>query len=552
MGEPKLPDGVREHARGDGWDDPRLQSFLRGLRGEADKEATSDDSRFQAFLKALRGADAGKDARAADRNSTATAETDTTTNLHDNFPIPATSKPHPETNSGPVEPMASSTMSRAGPMSPKPLTIQTNVSTRKRSRNESVSPGTADAHQQVRSQGTTPISPSIPKGPKKAKTESIVSPTNAFTNIPKAKKNQGPLAQDSITSTASPTSLATSKPRAPPQWYNQIDLRKLDSRKLDQRLMSRLQTIRNYIEDAQKVWAAQCQPALDAIIPKIRNELHDLEYLKVDAKVIRVKRLLENEKGLPQLFDPDFTKGVPYPWDIAADAELVYNKWCQEFFDPDMLRGIKAPPKSIIKNEPKAAWSFEKNYGLKKDAHYHGNKYLVNGQWWPRQICAVRDGAHGASVAGITGPSPDEPGKGAVSCVMSGETYAAVNKDGGDEVLYAGTEQDDPKHVGQPTPATRHMMDAVKSKLPVRLMRSANLPADNNFRPKEGFRYDGLYTVLGMELLDKDKAHYRFHLKRCPGQPPIRSSGVEERPTARELAEWQKIKRQLGIAGKFD
>lgn len=58
---------------------------------------------------------------------------------------------------------------------------------------------------------------------------------------------------------------------------------------------------------------------------------------------------------------------------------------------------------------------------------------------------------------------------------------------------------------------------------PVRVLRSHNLPLDNPHRPEKGYRYDGLYDVVGHELVDATKQAYRFHLIRQPEQLPIRS-----------------------------
>ena len=56
------------------------------------------------------------------------------------------------------------------------------------------------------------------------------------------------------------------------------------------------------------------------------------------------------------------------------------------------------------------------------DSKVFGHNGLSIGQWWPFQICALRDGAHGASVAGIAGGENE----GAYSIVVSG-TYSSNN-----------------------------------------------------------------------------------------------------------------------------
>ncbi len=49
-----------------------------------------------------------------------------------------------------------------------------------------------------------------------------------------------------------------------------------------------------------------------------------------------------------------------------------------------------------------------------------GHNGIAVGQWWPYRICALRDGAHGATQGGIAGSAKE----GAYSVVVSGESQA--------------------------------------------------------------------------------------------------------------------------------
>jgi hypothetical protein len=207
-------------------------------------------------------------------------------------------------------------------------------------------------------------------------------------------------------------------------------------------------------------------------------------------------------------------------------------------FTTDLLRGIKVSCRSNVAKKD-SGWSIESD---KIPWKYHGNGFLVNGQWWPRQICAVRDGAHGYLVGGISGIK----GEGAVSVVMSGDEYHLEDRDDGEEVWYCGTKAKE--RSSEPTEFTKHLLDSVNSGKPVRLMRSSNLYG-SKFKPSEGFRYDGLYDVVGEELLDPDTHHYRFHLIRRKGQSPIRYQGLGARPTAEERKAWGKVLIHLGMKG---
>ncbi len=175
-------------------------------------------------------------------------------------------------------------------------------------------------------------------------------------------------------------------------------------------------------------------------------------------------------------------------------------------------------------------------------AKYHGNGDLLNGQWWPTQLCALRDGAHGSSQAGISGSSGD----GVYSCIMSGgHDYPDV--DNGDDVLYCGTDSDN----SSPTAFTKLMIDSVNKK-PVRVIRSHNLVSE--YAPLVGFRYDGLYDIVSSENLDEPRSvrqRHRFHLVRQTGQDPIRGGeGPERRPTEQECIEYDRHQRFAGKAKK--
>lgn len=104
--------------------------------------------------------------------------------------------------------------------------------------------------------------------------------------------------------------------------------------------------------------------------------------------------------------------------------------------------------------------------------------------------------------------------------------------------------------LGEPTAYTSRMLESVNNE-PVRLIRSHN--AHSRFSPEYGFRYDGLYNVVGSEELDpkgSTRQRHRFKLVRVGGQDPIRGgSGPEKRPTMQEINEYQKHQRNSGKKG---
>lgn len=170
-------------------------------------------------------------------------------------------------------------------------------------------------------------------------------------------------------------------------------------------------------------------------------------------------------------------------------------------------------------------------------ANFVGEGHLVNGQWWPYQICAVLDGAHGAMEAGIY----REKEKGALSIVLGTSGYA--NQDNGNTIQYCGTSG----ALNKATENTKYMMEARRRQTPVRVLRSgAGRPQKENlYLPQNGLRYDGLYMVTGETLLDAATAMYQFSLQRIPGQDPIRFLGVAMRPTPEERARFSRIREAL-------
>ena len=150
----------------------------------------------------------------------------------------------------------------------------------------------------------------------------------------------------------------------------------------------------------------------------------------------------------------------------------------------------------------------------------------------------VRDGAHKYQQAGICGRADG----GAQAVVMGKpefEEYADI--DLGDEIWYVGTPaketgeeevdleevvQDDdiPKGV---TNATKLLFKSIKTENEVRVFRSSKLPKINKLKALEGFRYDGVYKVVDYENLE-ERALYRFHMVRVPGQGPIRAPLLDE------------------------
>lgn len=265
---------------------------------------------------------------------------------------------------------------------------------------------------------------------------------------------------------------------------------------------------------------------------ELRTHLHQmLFYDFLSGVLIRKSRILEDE-GLPAIFD-----APQFPWDLRADSRMLYQRWVVGQLDPHLLRGIE--DKKVTKSNGNTVKSrrFASDYNGRVSPNYVGEGKLTNGMWWPLQFCAMRDGAHGETEAGIHG----QIGYGAYSIVVSDGGYR--NVDGGTTIEYCGTSG----AFGEPSKGTKLLKESLAMNNPIRVLRSSSLASSNPYRPAKGLRYDGHYQITGFEILDARTAMHRFSLQRCEGQDPIRYRGVEARPTNEELAAYAKIRKLLGF-----
>lgn len=267
---------------------------------------------------------------------------------------------------------------------------------------------------------------------------------------------------------------------------------------------------------------------LEELFSTLRTKLHQAElHLSVSTAIILDSKLLE-DGGLQVVID---SAPNVFPFDIKDDCDMLYRKWSSKNIDPDLYRGID---RNKVSTDGKTTTSpkFMKDYPFRISCNYAGQDKLVNGQWWPGQICAMRDGAHGEIQGGIHGLL----GNGAFSVLISGGAYDDI--DNGYNVEYCGTAGNN----GNPSRTTKLMRESQTSGNLVGLLRSASSIKSGVYRPAEGIRYDGLYQVVAGILLDAEKAMYRFSLQRCPGQGPIRYQGVEARPTSEQVEALQSYR----------
>ena len=135
---------------------------------------------------------------------------------------------------------------------------------------------------------------------------------------------------------------------------------------------------------------------------RIRQRLQAMEFFSfLSLTLVKKSGLLEDE-GLPLIFE-NRVRGVRFPSDIRADADILFRKWMSGQIDPHLLRGIMTKAGTGKGAKVHKSHSIEKDFGGRVSCNYVGAGNLVNGQWWALQLCAIRDGAHGEVEAGIHG-----------------------------------------------------------------------------------------------------------------------------------------------------
>jgi hypothetical protein len=316
-----------------------------------------------------------------------------------------------------------------------------------------------------------------------------------------------------------------------PKWYTEIKdshhIMKSFAKKRPQALGS-LDSLKNCIERCEKEMKSA---KLQTLYEELRDHVHKAEItLEVNAYLLKKARILDAPNGLPRIFNEE----ARFPADLKADSYQLYARWCNGDFSQDILRGIVT-----VKGENRGGDRIDRKYKAEHsfNAKFYGEGPFVLGQWWPTQLCTVRDGVHGTPQGGIFGDKEH----GAYSIVLSGGGYK--DKDEGDVIEYSGTEGKD----FTPTDATLSMLRSAKSGNEIRVIRSSNLTEKKSkYRPEVGFRYDGLYKIKSFEMVSIEKEMYRFRLERCPGQQPIRcEDNAARRPTIFEVEAYKKLKSKV-------
>ena len=181
-----------------------------------------------------------------------------------------------------------------------------------------------------------------------------------------------------------------------PQWYNTVSSRERYSRRDLQDLKYLFTLVSNVKRDA-----TMSEDVTEGF-SRIRQRLQAMEFFPFLSLMLVKKSGLLDDEGLPLIFE-NRVRGVRFPSDIRADANILFRKWMSGQIDPHLLRGITTKAGTAKGEKVHKSHSMEKGFARKVSCNYVGAGDLVNGQWWALQLCAIRDGAHGEIEAGIHG-----------------------------------------------------------------------------------------------------------------------------------------------------
>lgn len=279
-------------------------------------------------------------------------------------------------------------------------------------------------------------------------------------------------------------------------------------------------------------------------IENLHNKLADLGFEDLWSNLVKGSSLWTT--WFPQLLCTSDSDGIPEH--IREDARIIVKAWAKGDMDSFFMKGLKTSKPGVWSSK-----SVDKDSPLYRPCNVLGHNGLENGQWFPLQVCLMRDGAHGEIEAGIYGSKLH----GVLSIIVAGgsdpgSTSATYEDDDfGDELFYVGTRAK--PGATKPTHGTQYLLDAVKDyekgkEHPVRVFRSSKCPG--KYAPAEGIRYDGLYVIKEAKLKDKETLHYRVHMARLPGQGPIRWEGLGKSPNEVQLGKWKNDTKERGLASK--
>ena len=192
-----------------------------------------------------------------------------------------------------------------------------------------------------------------------------------------------------------------------PEWYDTMDMKQPFSRGDLQDLKYLYTLLRNARKDA-----AEGTDMMQAF-EKIRQRIQQMEFYTSLSPILVKKSGLLDDGGLRVIFENQ-ARGIEFPADIRADADILFRKWMGGQIDPHLFRGIVTKSGTAKGDKGFKSHSIDPDFPGKISCNYVGDGNLVSGQWWPLQMCAKRDGAHGEIEAGIHGQVGHSPSQGSM------------------------------------------------------------------------------------------------------------------------------------------
>ncbi|KAL2753149.1 hypothetical protein ACRALDRAFT_1072880 [Sodiomyces alcalophilus JCM 7366] len=204
------------------------------------------------------------------------------------------------------------------------------------------------------------------------------------------------------------------------------------------------------------------------------------------------------------------------------------------FGDRGIMHGV------VYKRGPPRTWCMDPRFlHEKRAAQVAGHNGLSVGDWWPMQIVALFNGAHGMIQGGISG----HQSYGVYSVVVSGY-YADLDKDLGDTIFYSGPGSHNHRNPNVAPSGTALLETSLADGGPVRVLRSASSGGgDSRWAPPVGIRYDGLYQVVTVRSRHNQHGgmYKQFELRRLPDQESLESV-MSRSPTPLQKEQFKAIR----------
>jgi hypothetical protein len=216
----------------------------------------------------------------------------------------------------------------------------------------------------------------------------------------------------------------------------------------------------------------------------------------------------------------DYTaQAIKFEDEIDSGHDNEENEAVVQELMQQLMRGIRVTTSSM---------KLQEGYSGKRSANVFGHNGLSVGDWWPYQLCALRDGAHGSRQGGIAGKIAE----GAYSIVISADSEYN-DSDEGYTLTYSGTRGD---AAAQRTDSTQKLVTSKNTQRPVRLIRKGCANIKKKWYPACGFRYDGLYLVQHAVFTG---SVYNFTLERVQAQKPL--EGLKRIPDRTHKLAWAEL-----------